>query len=74
MPEEEIFTDGAPFDWVKVTVPRDPETSSWPVKPSPAAVVAEAGASWVILSAVSFKVKLQIPVSPRLSLSVPFAL
>ena len=74
MPEAETVRICAPLDWVKVTVPRDPETLSWSVKALPAVIVAEVGASWVILLAVSFKVKLHVPVLPRLSLSVPFAL
>ena len=57
-----------------MTAPCEPETSSWPVKALPALIVAVAGATWVILLAVTVRAKDQIPVSPWVSESEPVAL
>ena len=57
-----------------MTVPYEPETLSWPVKALPVVVVPVVGAIWVIAVALTVREKLQVPVSPELSESVPEAL
>jgi hypothetical protein len=44
------------------------------VKALPVVVVADVGATWVIAVALTVREKLQVPVSPELSESVPEAL
>ena len=44
------------------------------MKALPVVVVAVVGASWMILFVETVKVKLHVPVSPEVSLTVPVAL
>ena len=79
-PEDETVITGRPVNWVKTTLPWAPDTLSWAVKRMPLVTLPAVGAIWTSLvggedeEALIVKVKLQVPISPEASFSVPLAL
>ncbi|HUY65620.1 MAG TPA: hypothetical protein VMV06_02280 [Acidimicrobiales bacterium] len=73
-PADETLTPEPPV-LVKVTAPALPVVFSWSVKDADPAVptVAEVGATWVIATPPTLRLKMNEPASPKLSVIVPLA-